>query len=322
MSKTLEFRPALLDEHWDRFVRKSPYGSVFSESGFLSSVNCSVDAFYVCKGNEVLAALVLVVDASGRKIVGHHDIIYDGIIYRHSPLNRAQCTSEQFYVQEATASFLAENYDSVVLKLHPDITDIRALQWHNYHNDKPKYQTVVRYTTTVDIAEFSQSKVLDELELYRNASVSRRQEIRYGLAAGVQVLESQDLNIVAHLYGKTMDRQGISFCNDSAERMVQFLSALRLSCDLRVFEARDVNNNVGNVAVFLLQNDKAYYLYGAGDPEMRDSHCGTAVIWQSFYKLAAENIRSVDLEGVNSPARGWFKLSFGGLLQSYFHIKL
>ena len=33
------------------------------------------------------------------------------------------------------------------------------------------------------------------------------------------------------------------------------------------------------------------------------------------------NIKIVDMEGVNSPQRGWFKLSFGGNLKKYFQVK-
>ena len=35
-----------------------------------------------------------------------------------------------------------------------------------------------------------------------------------------------------------------------------------------------------------------------------------------------ESINSIDLEGVNSPNRGWFKLSLGGELNPYYKIKI
>jgi hypothetical protein len=38
--------------------------------------------------------------------------------------------------------------------------------------------------------------------------------------------------------------------------------------------------------------------------------------------LALEGIAEVDLEGVNSPRRGWFKLSFGGALLPYYELHL
>jgi hypothetical protein len=45
---------------------------------------------------------------------------------------------------------------------------------------------------------------------------------------------------------------------------------------------------------------------------------GTLAHWHAFGHLAREHgITEVDLEGVNSPQRGWFKLGFGGSLQTY-----
>ena len=41
---------------------------------------------------------------------------------------------------------------------------------------------------------------------------------------------------------------------------------------------------------------------------------------QSFYHLNEIGIKTVDLEGVNSPNRGWFKLSFGGNIIPYYEL--
>ena len=41
-----------------------------------------------------------------------------------------------------------------------------------------------------------------------------------------------------------------------------------------------------------------------------------------FKKLSKIGIDTVDMEGINSPNRGWFKQSFGGIIKQYFEIKL
>ncbi len=61
---------------------------------------------------------------------------------------------------------------------------------------------------------------------------------------------------------------------------------------------------------------------GASDPALRDSHCGSAVIWDAFVALARSGVAEVDMEGVNSPKRGWFKLSFGPHMQTYYELAL
>lgn len=74
------------------------------------------------------------------------------------------------------------------------------------------------------------------------------------------------------------------------------------------------------MAVFLIMGDIGYYLFGVSDFEYRNMQTGTAVLWQTFSILAERGIHHIDLEGVNSPARGWFKLSFGVELKPYYKL--
>ena len=85
-----------------------------------------------------------------------------------------------------------------------------------------------------------------------------------------------------------------------------------------MIQSSDAEGRVGSMAIFLLDQRRAYYLFGANDPKMRSQHTGTAVLWDSFYLLADLGFLEVDLEGINSPNRGWFKLSFGGSCVPYY----
>ena len=74
------------------------------------------------------------------------------------------------------------------------------------------------------------------------------------------------------------------------------------------------------MAFFGWDNKRAYYIFGANDPAKRNGHTGTNVLWEAFYDLSKMGINEVDLEGINSPKRGWFKLSFGGNIRPYYEI--
>ena len=89
-----------------------------------------------------------------------------------------------------------------------------------------------------------------------------------------------------------------------------------------MFVTATANGDIGSMAFFCFDNKRAYYLFGANDPQLRDEHTGSAVIWDAFHTLSKAGIKEVDLEGVNSPRRGWFKLSFGGNLIPYYHVRL
>ena len=88
----------------------------------------------------------------------------------------------------------------------------------------------------------------------------------------------------------------------------------------RMFISRTKNGIAGSIAFYGIDHKRGYFLFVANDPEMRDEHTGTAVLWDSFYLLNLEGIYEIDFEGINSPARGWFKLSFGGTISPYYQL--
>ena len=58
------------------------------------------------------------------------------------------------------------------------------------------------------------------------------------------------------------------------------------------------------------------------EPKYRYSAAGTYGLFQSMNNLAEIGYSQIDLEGVNSPERGHFKLSFGGSLDQYYELHL
>jgi lipid II:glycine glycyltransferase (peptidoglycan interpeptide bridge formation enzyme) len=100
------------------------------------------------------------------------------------------------------------------------------------------------------------------------------------------------------------------------------LSHIQVKSLTRWFTSYTAEGEPGSVVVFGIDDKRAYWLWGASNPELRDAHTGTAVVWDGMMKLAREEGIEVDLEGVNSPHRGWFKLSFGGTLEPYWQVRL
>ncbi|QTL34223.1 GNAT family N-acetyltransferase [Pseudoalteromonas viridis] len=313
--------PAQLDTQWDQFVKQSKTSTPFSLSSFILPLNTHYQAYYCTKGDERVAGLLLLLDSAGKRVTGHDLVVHDGVFFKDfKSLNKAQTYSEQFKALQCIAEFLASEFSETVLTLPPSIQDIRPFLWVNYHEPLPMFSESVRYTSFIDIAEFRLERSLEACELYSQASVSRRQQIRYGLKKGIKVEPSQSIDLFLSLYESTFIRQGVALRETLIPEMRALLTSLNEQGDIRIFEAKNVQGQTGSIAIFLLLNDSAYYLFGANDYDLRHQHMGTMVLWEAFYRLAAEGINKVDLEGVNSPDRGWFKLSFGGTLNPYYSL--
>lgn len=312
-----------LDNKWDKFIYASPDSSKFLLSEYIELLNINVHAYFCYKSQEIMGAILCVPSEDEKSIVGNNFIIYDGLVYRDlSYLNRSQQYSEKYSIQECVADELSKIYSSIQLTLHPSILDIRPFLWFNYHNDEKKFVPDIRYTSFIDLKEFSKDIDYESLSLYKNASVARRQEIRYAIKKGIKFSEFKNVEKFIEFYLLTMNRQGIEPDANHLYTMKNLLNGLLKNDSIIMSQSSDINNKIGSMAIFLTYKNMAYYLFGANDPEMRDQHTGTSVIWNSFRMLAKKNIEYLDLEGINSPKRGWFKLSFGGNVQPYNRIRL
>lgn len=314
---------APIDENWDKLIEDSENGTAFATRAYLESVGMPIDSYYCLKGDEPMAAFFVPVNKQRTKAIGHDFIIYDGLIYRNFPkLNRSQRFSEQFKIQEAVSNALVDRYESIRLSLHPSIKDIRPFLWFNYGTDLLKYKINLRYTSYVYIGDFASSEKLEDIEIYKEASVARRQEIRYAIKKDVMTEESLDINGFISYYLMTMERQEIVVDEIVQQQMSLLLNRLIKRGMILQIVSKDATERIGSRAIYLIDNKRAYYLFGASDPKMRSSHTGTAVLWDAFYKLSRRGIKVVDLEGINSPNRGWFKLSFGGEINPYYEVSI
>ena len=122
------------------------------------------------------------------------------------------------------------------------------------------------------------------------------------------------------LHERTFARQG-KIPAPAIGEITVVMDNLHAAGRLRMFISSTAEDIPGSIAVFGTDSRRAYYLYGANEPDLRHSHTGTMVLWHGFAALSRD-VREVDLEGVNSLARGYFKLSFGGSLTPYFGVSI
>ena len=178
---------ACLDNKWDDFVKSSNNGSAFIYSEYLNSLELNVQPYFCYKKQELMGAALCILSENGESVIGNNYVVYDGLIYRNLDyLNSSQKISEEFKIQQCVSDFLMQKYTNINLKLHPSITDIRPFLWCNYHSKESKYSVDVRYTSYVSISDFLKASKLEDIKMYNNSSVARRQEIRYALKKQVK----------------------------------------------------------------------------------------------------------------------------------------
>lgn len=324
MAKFYRLESAVLSPEWDAFVAASEDGTIFSTSAYLAHTGCRLGLYHCFDAKELRAAVAVVESPDGASAVMDDLVIYGGLFFG-PPMNQqnsSQRISERFGLATFIAEALASRYQNISFALAPSVIDVRPFLWRNYGQAQGRYAVDVRYTSYLDIADFAQAHTLEDIAAYHAASSARRQQVRYARRDGVVTELFENIGAFADFYRLTIERQGKTVELAMIDRMVSLVTAMMHAGAARMFVSRTREGAPGSIAIYTFDRRRAYYLFGASDPALRDSPAGTAVLWDAFTVLAKEGITQIDLEGVNSPRRGWFKLSFGGDLLPYYQINM
>ena len=324
MSKNYRLEKCILDDEWDNFINNSPDQSIFVSKIYLENINSNLGLFKCFKGHEIRAVVVLCENELKKKIVNNNLLIYSGICFGAPTNNQnySQQISERYAITNYIVNQLTLYYESLDFQLSPNFIDIRPFLWHNYSEENSKKFTVdIRYTSYLNLLNFKSNDIKDLDSSLKNFSSSRRQQIRYTIKNNIKTELSKDVDLFLSFYKKTLKKSDINLCSKSERNLSKLIDALINSNKAKMYLSFSKDKNPASIAIIGTDKLRAYYLFGANNSDIKDETTGTAVLWHAFKELSAQGIGEIDLEGVNSPRRGWFKLSFGGTLVPYFRIK-
>lgn len=309
---------------WDALVQRSPQGSLFCESWFAEAAGEPVQRWAVMQKGTLKAGLCLPVSADGRRVVSPNLTIHAGLLFDLDPgRQRVKRRHDEFQIAEFVATELAARFESIELQLSPQIEDLRPWLWHDYHGPAAgRYHTDLRYTTVVDISSLqgtgASEAAAQQSPLFAEMETVRRYSVREGWKKGGRVEIVHDSAALLDFYRALMSAQGQPPEEAQLQAMAGVMQALISRGRGAIFHVRDAEAQLLYAVAYGWDERRAFYLYGAGSPARSTPWQGTLAHWVAFQYLAQEHgLGEVDLEGVNSPQRGWFKLGFGGDLVPY-----
>ena len=71
------------DDLWDNFVEDSPQGTLFHLSKYLALAVNHYDRYWIRKGNQIKAGLVLILDKDEQKCVLDDLVIHNGVLFNN-----------------------------------------------------------------------------------------------------------------------------------------------------------------------------------------------------------------------------------------------
>ena len=314
---------------WDSLVESSPQGTIFSLSCYLNAVGKPYERFLIKKGNEIKAGFCYLLDSTEDNACVLDDlVIYNGLFFIENSSQKAtKARLERFEITNFAIQFLDQRFNRIELSLAPQIEDLRPFLWHNYHSKKSqdRFKTDLRYTSYLDISEMGENQDEEKTVIFQNLQTIRQRNIREAKAKGAYVEIGYEIgyeiDTFIGFYDQLMKSQGDPASKEKLERMAFLVQTLIGLGKAFLAVAKDQNGRILYVVINGMDSKRGYYLFGAGNADADVRYKGTIAFWESFKILSRDyGIGEVDLEGVNSPHRGRFKLSFGGDLKSYYQV--
>lgn len=324
MSKKFTFNKQIDLEEYEKIIEQSPQGSIFCSIKFLDSIKADYQLWNVKQGNETKAVMCFTVSKDKKNIIINDLVIYSGIMFN---LDQARLEtkkrSDEFKITDFVIKNIIKKYKKIEFQLSPFFKDIRPFQWHNYNKKgKKRFKIDVKYTSHLYYLEQNLNDFTNT-HLYHSMETVRRYDYRNAMKSGANIKNSTNIEKFMDFYIQLMKNQNIKLSQKKISHLSISLSKLIRNQIGNLFYVYDKNKIVLYSLFYLVDNKRGYYFLGAGDSKKNISwqstygHCKILSILQK--KLS---VNSIDLEGVNSPNRGWFKLSFGGELNPYYKIKI
>lgn len=308
--------------HWDAFISSSKEHSIFSRGIYLTNIGAKFNLYLVQKGNQIKAAVYVISDGQG-KVVTNDLVIYSGIVFADNAEQKStKSLLERFELTEFIINFLDETYQSIDITLPPDIYDIRPFLWHNYHSERTadKFFVDVRYTSYLDISSLRDFDNEEKTALFKGLETIRRRNIREARKSMATTVVDNRSSLFIRYYATLMEAQSSVQSAEKLLNMANLINQLIENHCAKMYVTRNAERVIQYITIFGWDKRRAYYLFGAPNPEAKERYKGTLSFWDAFIDLAKQGIKEIDMEGVNSPDRGWFKLSFGGELKTYFRV--
>ena len=327
ISQKYTIRESFKDLDWDYLVNNSTQGSIFSESYFLKCLSVRHKRFIVFKGDSVVAGFNIFLSHDGLNTINDYLSVHNSIMFISKPDQKpVKKKSERFFITEFIIEFLTKKYKNLYLSLSPFFCDLRPFLWYNYHNEFGnnkfnKFDLELRYTSLLNTNSLDLVKDPLSSDLFESMENLRKRHVKKAIKDGAQLSIEKCTERLLYFFKELMLSQKITINDQLLENMRSIMNKYYEIDKGKFFQVLNKNNDPIYIVFYAWDNKRAYYLYGAGNPNIIMPWQGTFAHWKAIEYLAKQKIFSIDFEGINSPKRGWFKIGFGGDINPYYVVK-
>ncbi len=307
------------DKDWDEFLLRSCNKNILCHSIFINSLKKKYTKFFIKKNKEIFGSFFL--DMSSKTLNLSDELIYTPLTFNNFLKKpTASINTEKFDIINTFKDFLIKEFKKINFISDYHLNDLRPFYWHNFDKNKKIFNTEsVSYTSILDLEDIDLKMGFKNSIFYKNLSVRVRQQYNYSHTRKKYFFEQNfDKKIFEKIINKTFKRQNLKPDFD-INLTLNILEKLNKHDFIKMYYTTEKNNFLSFV-VFGHIKDNALYLHGGRSSDEKNDYSLTFTLLEGLLDLKKKGIKVVDLEGVNSPKRGFNKFGYGGKLKPYYQI--
>lgn len=300
------------DKQWENFHTISPQRTPFSSSEFLNLEGNFHKKYVLKHDNEILAALIVPLNAQGIPKPGSFGSMHQGILFNPRVDSSPSKKTEIFLTLLRLAVANEIKFD---VALHPNISDIRPVNWLNTElsGDK-KIEIQVRFTGIIALNEFSNFE-----EYLRSLPKMRLDEIRKN---ALRIEHCDDSLVFAELYKESFAIRGIEFTNDKWMELMEIFQYATNHPHGKLSLAFEGSISKPIAGIITIDDaDTVYYWFAANKPGFRQKAGNSKLLSGAICQAIESKKSQIDTCGMNSKEIGFFKGSFGAKPTPTFQLR-
>lgn len=298
--KVLEF-----DEYdkWNDFVNKSPQGSIFNLTWYLSTLNLKFDIVSVVdEKNKIYTGIVLVKNEI-KTFSNPTFVKYLGLLFENDSKS----------LKEISLRYKISNILILHLKkiktfdyyFHPTYDNWIPFSWMGF-SQQTRYTYHLNLNLSID-------------EIYINYHSKMKNDIKNAINKNIRIIYFVENNKFYDVINKTFLRQG-GKAPFSKKKILDFISHLEQKDCFSSFGAIDENNNLLAVCGCVYHNKTSHLILNGIDSTKSVRGANALMIHESIKYLKTKGILTYDFEGSMLNGVEQFYRRFGGNLVPYMKI--
>jgi hypothetical protein len=299
---------------YNDFIKFSPQKNIFCSEDILKFFFDDLDLFTINKNDKIKSFIYLLKNKDSEII--SEPLIYSGIInHPQLEMKLARYNNEVFKINEIIINEIISKYSKANFNLPLDFLDTRPFLWFNYRKkDKNFFLVSPRYTSIININSKNKDEIFSEIDDVKKRDIKNALKNRkYRVSAEI------NLDLIKDFYIKTMKKNEGTFNKNSFNKIFNFIKTqidkTKIIQSTTFYDEKPIYS-----VLFLTDETSSCYLYGSGNVNIKDRYAGSLSLWKAIDQSINKRLNYIDLEGINSPFRGEFKINFGGKIKQYFNI--